>query len=101
MAEMSPELQARLAAFQLDKGLSGDGVAGPKTWELLAKPAPRQAEETVVIDFDEHPVLRDLLVLDGTEDSAKEFLKLYGIDVDAYLADHDAVIAALTPPETA
>jgi hypothetical protein len=113
--EFDNDLRQRLAAFQKAVGLSGDGVAGQKTWEKLTEQAPavtaevREAEgtsegtsEAVRPEHDslrlpaaDYPALTRVLSLDRTDEAVKGWLRDdVGLDLDRVLAAMDAVLPA-------
>jgi peptidoglycan hydrolase-like protein with peptidoglycan-binding domain len=109
--EFDGGLRERLAAFQKAVGLTGDGVAGPKTWELLtdqrvpavetvpvAEPEPaaksvRPEQQPLRVQAADYPALGRLLALDRTDEAVKAYLLTdVGLDVDQVLSAMDAVL---------
>jgi hypothetical protein len=100
VATFDDELKARLAAFQKANGLTSDGVADTKTWELLASPAPAKTEQSVpkqagpLLTKDQFPLTYELASMPATTDGILDFLAAHGCDVRAVLADMDRILAA-------
>jgi peptidoglycan hydrolase-like protein with peptidoglycan-binding domain len=107
--EFDNDLRARLAAFQKSMGLAGDGVAGPKTWELLtdqrvAEPAldaataaksVRPEQAPLRVPADDYPALTRVLSLERTDEAVKSYLLTdFGLDIDQVLAAMDATLPA-------
>ena len=118
--EFDNDLRERLAAFQKAMGLSGDGVAGQKTWELLtdqgtaaeplvetavtgeeraagtaASKSVRPEQAPLRVPAADYPVLTRVLSLAPTDEAVKAFLLSdVGLDIDQVLAAMDAVLPA-------
>lgn len=118
-ANFGSRMKARLAAYQVAKGLSGDGVAGQKTWALLVKEGSTDGADLSVSDTADVPTKPDTITdespaaqpLDPAEfplsyalaqqpatmEGAKNFLlQMAGVDIDALIADMDYILSLPT-----
>jgi hypothetical protein len=92
--EFDGTMSARVMAYQQARGLTKDGVAGPKTFGMLATGEPNR-DPAPVIDLRAFPLLLALAKNGGDEQGVYDFFnRAAGVDLAAIMRDMDSALNA-------